>query len=142
MKRLILTITLIIGLFVIPLGVQAVSDVFAIYGEPVYEGTISDTTSSVGFSSSYLSTTDGSGRTIFPKAALIVVETATITFTVAGTTPTIAAGTNVGIQLASGGSWVIRGANAVRNFRCINTVASSGAKLKYIIFINDLGEHK
>jgi len=136
MKKRMLISTLVL-MFVLSFGVLQVNAqqaVFAIDGEPKYEGTISDTTASVGFSSSYLTYTDpGSGRVMQPKSVLFIAETATITFTVAGTTPTVAAGTNAGVQMTAGQSWVIKGATAIRAFRCINTVASSGAKVKYIV---------
>jgi hypothetical protein len=69
-----------------------------------------------------------------PKAALIAAETYPLNITISGTTPTVAAGTNHGITLAAGNTWMIRGVQNVRNFRAINTVASSGAIMKYVLF--------
>jgi hypothetical protein len=103
-------------------------------GEPGYEGTISDTTSAAGFNSSYFYTTDSQGRGIAAKYALIVVETASILFTEDGTTPTVAAGTNIGTRMDAGQSYILIGIKAVSNFKCINRVASSGAVVKYRIF--------
>lgn len=74
------------------------------------------------------------GNTIQPKAALISVETATLTFTVDGTTPTIAAESNHGHQLTAESSYVLDNITSIRNFRCINTVASSGSVLKVTYF--------
>lgn len=69
-----------------------------------------------------------------PKALLVSVETAGINATISGTTPTATAGTNHGITLSAGQSRVIRGVQNIRNFKCINAVASNGAKLKYELY--------
>jgi hypothetical protein len=69
-----------------------------------------------------------------PKAVLVVAESYSVTVTTSGTTPTAAAGTNHGITLSAGQSWVIRGINNIRNFQAINTVASSGALMKYCLY--------
>ena len=74
------------------------------------------------------------GNTIQPKAALISVETATLTFTIDGTTPTIAAESNHGHQLTAESSYMLDNITSIRNFRCINTVASSGSVLKVTYF--------
>jgi hypothetical protein len=71
-----------------------------------------------------------------PQAALITVETATITFTLDGTTPTVSGGTNDGHQMTSGQSYVIAGWSNIRNFKCINTVNANGAVVKYSLFYN------
>ena len=64
------------------------------------------------------------------RALLISAETAAVNFTFDGTTPTVAAGTNIGHQLAAGASYVVSGQNNVRNFQCINSVAANGAIVK------------
>lgn len=74
------------------------------------------------------------GNTIQPKGALISVEHATLTFTIDGTTPTIAAESNHGHQLTAESSYVLDNITSIRNFRCINTVASSGSVLKVTYF--------
>lgn len=74
------------------------------------------------------------GNTIQPKGALISVEHATLTFTVDGTTPTIAAESNHGHQLTAESSYMLDNITSIRNFRCINTVASSGSVLKVTYF--------
>lgn len=51
-----------------------------------------------------------------------------------GTTPTVTEGTGAGHILDVGQSYVVRGVEAVRNFRCINAVASSGASVKSSYF--------
>jgi hypothetical protein len=131
----ILVLSLMVILSLGSMQANAQQQVFAVDGEPTYEATIADTTSSVGFNTTYLTRTDpGSGRTVNAKSVLFIAQTATVTFTVTGTTPTIAAGTDAGIQMTAGQSWVLKGINAIKKFRCINTVASSGAKIKYIVF--------
>lgn len=69
-----------------------------------------------------------------PKAALITVTTAALNFTMDGTTPTVTAGTDHGHTIDAGQSYVIRGYAAIRNFKCINAVATNGAILKYSLF--------
>jgi hypothetical protein len=69
-----------------------------------------------------------------PKAALITVETASINFTLNGSVPTVTAGTNFGLTMTAGQSYVIRGAVNVRKFACINSIAASGAIMKYELF--------
>ena len=69
-----------------------------------------------------------------PKAVLVVAESYSVSITTSGTTPTVAAGTNHGITLAAGQSWVIRGKQNIRNFKAINTVNGSGALLKYCLY--------
>lgn len=68
------------------------------------------------------------------KAALITVETASISFTLDGTNPTASAGTNFGHQMAASQSYVVAGWNNIANFKCINTVNASGAIVKYSLF--------
>jgi len=67
-------------------------------------------------------------------AALITVENYAINFTLDGTAPTAAAGTNVGHVLYVGDSFLIRGAVAVNNFRCIDRVAGSASSVKITVF--------
>lgn len=68
------------------------------------------------------------------KAALITVETAAIKFALSGTKPTATAGTNYIHQMDAGQSYVIRGWQNIKNFKCINAVASNGAIVKYTLF--------
>lgn len=74
------------------------------------------------------------GRYQHPKTLLITVETASVHVTITGTTPTATAGTNHGITLTSGMSWVVRGINNIRNFKCINETNANGALLKYVLY--------
>ena len=69
-----------------------------------------------------------------PKAALITVEIAAIKFALSGTVPTATAGTNYVHQMDAGQSYVIRGYNNIRKFKCINAVAGNGAIVKYSLF--------
>lgn len=66
-----------------------------------------------------------------PKAALITVKTAAIQFTLSGVTPTVTGGTNHGHQMDAGQSYVIRGYNNIRKFKCINAVNANGAIVEY-----------
>ncbi|MFA5340418.1 MAG: hypothetical protein WC332_01450 [Clostridia bacterium] len=69
-----------------------------------------------------------------PKAALITVEIAAIKFALSGTLPTATAGTNYIHQMDAGQSYVIRGYNNIRKFKCINSVNGNGAIVKYSLF--------
>jgi hypothetical protein len=69
-----------------------------------------------------------------PKTLLISVETASIHVSLGGTLVTATAGTNHGITLTAGQSWVIRGKQNIRNFQCINEVNANGAVLKYTLY--------
>jgi hypothetical protein len=63
--------------------------------------------------------------------ALITVESASIKFTLDGTTPTTTASlANNGHQADSGQSFVLKSVEEVRQFRAINAVASNGAVIK------------
>lgn len=76
----------------------------------------------------------GAFQGLIAKAALITVETGTVTMTLDGSTPTVAAGTNLGHQFAAGQSYVIKGENNIRNCRFINTVAANGTVVKGTLF--------
>lgn len=67
-------------------------------------------------------------------AVLITIEDNTVTITCDGTTPTNAAGTNAGHQLAAGDSMVLRGPNTIKNFQCVDTVSGSVGKVKITCF--------
>lgn len=68
------------------------------------------------------------------KAALIKVETAAVNLCIDGSVPTVAAGTNIGLQLDPGESIYLDDPQNVIAFRAINRVASSGSVLKVIVF--------
>ena len=91
------------------------------------------TTAAIGFTSTYFRYPSDFGAQM--KAALITVETADIRFTMDGTTPVVTAtGGGVGHLMVSGQSYVVRGWENIRNFRCINAVASSGAVVRCSFF--------
>jgi hypothetical protein len=69
-----------------------------------------------------------------PKTCLLSVESASLNISLDGTLPTVAAGTNNGHVVVANGSYVIRGIIGIKNFKCINSVASSGTILKYTLF--------
>lgn len=87
---------------------------------------IGTTTSAIGFTTAKIALTTGDSY-MEAKTALVTVETAALRFTMDGTTPTVAAGTGAGHLIEAGQSYVVRGVEAVRNFRCINNVNASGA---------------
>lgn len=64
------------------------------------------------------------------KRAVITVETAAINFCVDGTTPTITTGTHQGHLLNVGDVLTLNDIAEIRNFRCINAVASNGSVVK------------
>jgi len=104
--------------------------VFSIEGVADQFETIGTTTSSIGFTSSKILPTTGDFAGKKARAALISVETADVRFTIDGTTPTVTSGTGAGHLLVAGMFYELTGENNVSNFRCINAVANSGAKLK------------
>jgi len=69
-----------------------------------------------------------------PQEAVIQVKTAAINWTVDGTTPTTLATTDVGFVAQVGDFIILQGTQTVENFRCINTVASSGATIEVVYF--------
>ena len=87
---------------------------------------IGTTTTAIGFTTAKIALTAADPYKE-AKTALITVETASVRITMDGTTPTVTAGTGAGHLVDVGQSYVVRGIDAVRNFRCINAVASSGA---------------
>lgn len=104
--------------------------VFIIEGVADQFETITATTSSVGFTASKILPTTGDFVGKQARAALISVETADIRFTIDGTTPTVTSGNGAGHLLTPGMFYELAGENNVSNFRCINAVGSSGAKIK------------
>lgn len=104
--------------------------VFPIDGVAGAFETIGTTTSSIGFTAAKIAPTTGNFANFKAKAAIISVEGADIRFTIDGTTPTVSSGTGAGHLLVNGASFIIYGEVNVSNFRCINAVASSGAKVK------------
>jgi len=87
-----------------------------------YERLSATLTSAVGFTAAKLEYKGNKCR-----AALITVETATIRFTMDGTTPTVTASGGIGTAIAPGQSFVVRGFKSVSQFKAINEVASNGA---------------
>lgn len=99
------------------------AEIYASDGDCKTYEKIGTTTSSIGFTAAKL---EYQGR--IAKAVLITVETAAIRFTMDGSTAVVTAtGGGVGHLMDVGQSYVVRGTISVRNFRCINAVASSGA---------------
>jgi len=90
------------------------------------------TATAIGFTSTYFRYPSDFGAPM--KAALITVETADIRFTMDGTTPTTTATTAIGHLMVSGQSYVVRGWENIRNFKCVNAVGSSGAVIKCSFF--------
>jgi hypothetical protein len=104
-----------------------------------YEGVASQyealtPTASTTFTSSKVCSTASGGGTVCAKAALISVETGGIRFTLDGTTPTTTASTAVGHLIASGDSYVVRGYENIKNFKCIQAVTATGGVVKVTFF--------
>jgi hypothetical protein len=68
------------------------------------------------------------------KAARISAESFAIVYTIDGTTPTVTAAGSYGHVVAVGGTVDIMGENNIRNFKCMNAVASSGAIVRFSMF--------
>lgn len=102
------------------------------YGNPGEEETITATTASVGMTATTYAPTTGLFGTASLTARYVLIEALTgdLNFTLNGTAPTATAGTNKGLTLLVGDTFLIEGYDAAKNFRCINAVASSGAVCK------------
>jgi hypothetical protein len=66
--------------------------------------------------------------------ALLTCEDETVNMTFDGTAPTAAAGTNVGHAFSAGESYVLRGTNNVKNWKCIDRVSLSAGSVKVTPF--------
>ena len=110
--------------------------VMQFYGDPGIPETLSDTSVVCSFAKETYAPT--SLATVFGRAGmaarfmLIQAITEAVNFTLNGTVPTVDSGTNVGMRLEAGQSYVIEGYNAIKNFKCINSVAANGAIVKGI----------
>lgn len=80
-------------------------------------------TSSTGFTSSIINPTGGIYKGMSAKVVLICCETQIIRFRLDGTAPTA---TN-GIPLAVNTFYTIKGAENIKNFRCIDTAAGASS---------------
>ena len=67
-------------------------------------------------------------------ATLITIEDNTVTVAFDGSTPTNAAGTNLGHRLNAGDSIVLRGPNTIKNFKVVDTVSGSAGVAKISCF--------
>lgn len=76
----------------------------------------------------------GVGANTEATGALLSVEDNTINFSIDGTTPTNKAGTNVGHKMDANQSYVIRGVQAVKDFKCVDRVSSSAGVVKVTPF--------
>lgn len=104
------------------------------------------TTSAIGITASLIkvgtaSGNDHSGHTPFWRSAtdaFITIETAAIRWTVDGTTPVVTATSGGTGHLANAGDVItLEGEDAIKKFRCINAVASSGALVFVTLFRRD-----
>lgn len=91
-------------------------------------------TSSTGITGTVIQPTSGDYKGLQAEEALITVEDNTINFTLDGTVPTAKAGTNKGHQADAGLSYLVQGAQSVRQFRCIDRVAGSTSAVKITTF--------
>lgn len=105
------------------------AEIFASDGECGGYEKLSTITSSTGFTAAKVEPVTGWPRGRIAKAVLITVETASIRFTMDGTAAVVTGGSEAGSLMSDEQSYMVRGAKTVRNFRCINAVASNGAKV-------------
>lgn len=120
------------------MGTWAGGDAAGIFFLRDVSGTFQAENLDVGASSN-LATIAGAVRTCTyagrkPVAAFIMTKTASVTFTLSGATPTLAAGTDIGIPLSVNSYYMIEGFDNVKNFQAINTVNASGGVLRTILF--------
>jgi len=79
---------------------------------------------------SLLEAVDGIEGNRMAARAVITVDTAAINFTTDGTTPTVTTGTHQGHLLNPGDVLTLNDITEIRQFKCINAVASNGAVVK------------
>jgi len=79
-----------------------------------------------GITQSNLSTSGGSPA----RAMLVTCEAETVNFTIHGTDPTAAAGTNIGHALEAGQSVLIEGRGSIDKFTVIDRVSGSAGTVK------------
>ena len=89
---------------------------------------------STGITAGLLTPASGSFNAMNAVAGLITAENQTMHFTLDGTAPTAAAGTDLGHDLAAGDSYMIRGKTNMANFRIIDRVSGSAGQLKVTVF--------
>jgi hypothetical protein len=134
-SRLILLLT-VMGLVFTPLawGQYQYSQVFDNEGVAAQYETLTPVASTSFTSTKVCVDASGSGK-VCAKAALISVETGGVRFTMEGTTPVVTAtGGGVGHLLASGDSYVVRGFENVKNFKCIQAVTATGGIVRVTYF--------
>lgn len=96
--------------------------------------TVTTFTAAKGLTKATFWPTSGVYSGMSPKEAIVSCEVAAVNYTLDGTTPTVAAGTNAGLLLDIGDALNLVGIESIRNFKAINRIASNGAVLKVIYF--------
>jgi len=96
--------------------------------------TITPGDTATGITKSVRQPTTGAYAGLSAVAALITVEANTVTVAFDGSTPTNAAGTNLGHKLAATDSLFLRGVKAVQNFKCVDTVSLSAGVVKVTLY--------
>ena len=96
--------------------------------------TLTPGNTATGITSTVILPTSGDFIAIHAIGALITVESNSINFCIDGSTPTAAAGTNVGHQMNAGQSYYIEDQRGVVKFKCIDRVSGSASKVKVTTF--------
>ena len=96
--------------------------------------TLTPGNTATGITSTVILPTSGDFSGIYAVGALITVETNIINFCIDGSTPTAAAGTNIGHQMDAGQSYYIEDQQGVAQFKCIDRVSGSASKVKVTTF--------
>ena len=109
--------------------------------QPYAREAVGTLTSSKGLTSGTFNVGSGVGttynsydRVTRPEEAMVQVKTAAINWTVDTSTPTTTATTDVGFVAQVGDFIILQGYQTISQFRCINSVASSGASLEVVYF--------
>lgn len=87
-----------------------------------------------GITAAIIKPTSDSFSGIYAIGALITVESNTINFCIDGSTPSAAAGTNLGHKMDAGQSYYVEDQRGVANFKCIDRVSGSASKVKVTTF--------
>ena len=109
--------------------------------QPYAREAVGSLTTSTGLTASTYNVGSGVGTTYNaydkvtrPEEAVVQVKTAAINWTVDSTAPTTLATTDIGFTSQVGDFIILQGYQTISQFRCINTVGSSGASLEVVYF--------
>ena len=103
-------------------------------GQPGAYEAVTPGDTATGFTATNINPTSGTYSGTVAVAALLTCEDQTVNFSLHGTDPTAAAGTDIGHQLKAGESVELRGNVTLTNFSCIDRVSGSAGTVKATLY--------